>query len=193
MLGCDTIRTRDVRETHRLVVAHIARIRRIKNLQDATIVLCLESNLAYEAQHIIHSLQEAGLKKWVALQEGAGYTMGWLTTNERKESMCFQLRDAMRVGNICFSDEFFSTTSSIREVKQVLEDELRNFCILVEPPKTPFGKVKKTYSGKVGGRNDDLCITLQLAITGIRTFYQQDRYNQFRPVTNGQAAVAPNQ
>ena len=53
-------------------------------------------------------------------------------TNERKESMCFQLRDAMRVGNICFSDEFFSTTSSIREVKQVLEDELRNFCILVE-------------------------------------------------------------
>ena len=107
--------------------------------------------------------------------------------------MCFQLRDAMRVGNICFSDEFFSTTSSIREVKQVLEDELRNFCILVEPPKTPFGKVKKTYSGKVGGRNDDLCITLQLAITGIRTFYQQDRYNQFRPVTNGQAAVAPNQ
>ena len=23
-------------------------------------------------------------------------------------------------------------------------------------PKTPFGKVKKTYSGKVGGRNDDV-------------------------------------
>ena len=46
--------------------------------------------------------------------------------------MCFQLRDAMRVGNICFSDEFFSTTATIREIKQNLEDELRNFCILVE-------------------------------------------------------------
>ena len=46
--------------------------------------------------------------------------------------MCFQLRDAMRVGNICFSDEFFSTTCTVREVKQTLEDELRNFCILVE-------------------------------------------------------------
>ena len=53
-------------------------------------------------------------------------------TNERKESMCFQLRDAMRVGNIQFSDEFFTTTQTVREVKQVLEDELRNFCILVE-------------------------------------------------------------
>lgn len=38
--------------------------------------------------------------------------------------MCFQLRDAMRVGNISFSDEFFSTTQTTREVKQVLEDEL---------------------------------------------------------------------
>lgn len=50
MLGCDYIRTKDVRETHKLVIAHIARIRRITNLQDSTIVLCLESNLAYEAQ-----------------------------------------------------------------------------------------------------------------------------------------------
>ncbi len=86
----DTIRTKDVRETHKVVVHHIARIRKIQNLHDCTIVLCLESNLAYEAQHIIHTLQAAGLKKWVALQEGAGYTLGWLTTNERKESMCFR-------------------------------------------------------------------------------------------------------
>ena len=124
MLGLDQIRTKDVRETHKVVVQHIARIRAITNLQDSTIVLCLESNLAYEAQHIIHSLQERGLKKWVALQEGAGYSLGWLTTNERKESMCFQLRDAMRVGNICFSDEFFSTTLPVREIRQNLEDEL---------------------------------------------------------------------
>jgi hypothetical protein len=29
-----------------------------------------------------------------------------------------------------------------------------------EAPKTPFGKTKKTYSGKVGGRNDDVVITM---------------------------------
>ena len=78
--------------------------------------------------------------------------------------MCMQLRDAMRVGNIAFSEQFFSTTQGLREVKQQLEDELRNFCIvrcsrplpflvhapdlprlrtcheqLVEAAKTPFG------------------------------------------------------
>ena len=30
----------------------------------------------------------------------------------------------MRVGNICFSDEFFSTTASVGEVKRTLEDEM---------------------------------------------------------------------
>ena len=30
----------------------------------------------------------------------------------------------MRVGNIQFSDEFFTTTQTVREVKQVLENEL---------------------------------------------------------------------
>ena len=42
MLGLDQIRTKDVRETHKVVVQHIARIRAITNLQDSTIVLCLE-------------------------------------------------------------------------------------------------------------------------------------------------------
>ena len=33
----------------------------------------------FECQHIIHSLQEKGVRKWVALSEGAGGTIGWLT------------------------------------------------------------------------------------------------------------------
>ena len=178
----------DVRETHKLVIEHIRKIRTIRNLENSTIVLCLESNLAFECQHIIHSIQAAGVRKWVALQEGAANTLGWLTTNERKEQMCLQLREALSVGKLHFSNEFFSTTQGLREVKEQLEGELRNFCVLVEAAKTPFGKVKKTYSGKVGGRNDDLVIALQLALAGSRVFYQENRYRSFRPVNN---AVVP--
>ena len=54
------------------------------------------------------------------------------------------------------------------------------FAILVEPPKTTFGKVRKTYSGKVGGEQDDACIAMQLAVTGLRTFYTSDKYERFR-------------
>ena len=83
--------------------------------------------------------------------------------------MCFQLRDALRVGCIGFSNKFFSNSMESKEMIKIIDDELRNFCILVEAPKTPFGRPKKTYSGKVGGRNDDVAIVLQLAITGARS------------------------
>lgn len=171
-----------MRETHKLVVAHINKARTIPQLEHATVVLILESNLAFEAQHIMHNLNERGVKRWIALSEGAGGTVGWLTTNERKESMCFMLRDALRVGCIGLSKHFFSNSMEKREMLKILDDEMRNFSVLVEAPKTPFGKGRKTYSGKVGGRNDDVIITMQLAIAGIRCFYQSDKYQNFRPV-----------
>ena len=152
-------------------------------------MLRLPPKKRFECQHIIHAIQSAGVRRWVALQEGAGGTLGWLTTNERKEQMCLQLREALSVGKLHFSDEFFSTTPGVREVKEQLEGELRNFCVLVEAAKTPFGKVKKTCSGKVGGRNDDLVIALQLALSGSRVFYQENRYRSFRPVNNERVPV----
>ena len=47
-------------------------------------------------------------------------------------------------------------------------------------------------SGKVGGRNDDLIITLQLAVVGAKTFYQSSKYQNFRPVSNVHLEVNPN-
>lgn len=94
--------------------------------------------------------------------------------------MAFQLRDALRVGCIGLWKGFFSLSMPVKDALKTLEDELRNFCIIVEAPKTPFGKVKRTYSGKVGGRNDDLVIALQLAITGCRCFYSSEKYARFR-------------
>ena len=96
------------------------------------------------------------------------------------QTMCLQVRDALRVGCIGLHRNFFCNTMDVKEMLKTIDGELRNFCVLVEAAKTPFGKSKKTYSGKVGGRNDDVCIVLQLALTGCRVFYQSDKYNSFR-------------
>lgn len=40
--------------------------------------------------------------------------------------------------------------------------------------------MRKTYSGKVGGEQDDASIALQLAVTGLRCFYTSERYARFR-------------
>lgn len=201
------------------MVDHISGVRKIPGLENATVVLQLESNLAFECQHIIHTLTERGVKKWVCLSEGTGGTIGWLTTNERKEvrlpcmtpraflahstwncrplwrrralsvicshdssqAMCFQMRDALRVGNIFLSKHLFSVLLEGHEIVKTIRDELCRFAIVTEPAKTLFGKIRRTYTGKLGGLNDDLAICLQLCITGLRCFYQSEKYATFRP------------
>ena len=41
--------------------------------------------------------------------------------------------------------------------------------------------MRKTYTGKIQGEQDDVAIAIQLAITGLRCFYQNPKYDRFRP------------
>ena len=137
---------------------------------------------------MLKAFERNNIKRWVALSEGAGGTLGWLTTNERKEAMCLQVRDALTVGSISLSSHFFSVKMDVKDALKALGNEMRAFAILVEPPKTTFGKVRKTYSGKVGGEQDDACIALQLAVTGLRCFYTNEKYERFRRTNKAMSA-----
>ena len=180
VLGVEAMHTRDVRHTHRLLVNHISAIRRINIFSHTKCVLVLESNLAFESQHLLHALENAKVKNWVSLSEGQQGSLGWLTTNERKEQMCLLLREAMNVGRIGLSPFFFSTELQLHEARQRLKDELSSYCVVNEAPKTTFGKFRKTYTGKLYGKQDDLCIALQLAMIGCQKFFQDPKYRSFR-------------
>jgi hypothetical protein len=52
--------------------------------------------------------------------------------------------------------------------------------VITEPGKTPFSRPRKTYSGKTGGQNDDLVISLQMAVAGARCFFTNEKYKGFR-------------
>ena len=70
-----------MRATHKLVIDHLNTVRRtVPGMAEAQAVLVLESNLAFEAQHILHALNLANIQRWVALSEGQAGTLGWLTT-----------------------------------------------------------------------------------------------------------------
>ena len=201
--------TREVRNTHKLLYNHIQTIRSDPMLTNALCVLNFESNLAFESQHLLHHLHETGVKNWVSLAEGAHNELGWLTTHARKEAMALQVREALRVGKLSYYYRFFSVSMSSQEAKKRLGDELRNFSVITEPGRTHFAKVcgrrrtslaslalppstkhalthplqcpqpRKTYTGKVGGQQDDCCIAFQLVIAAIRTFFESPKYSNF--------------
>lgn len=147
----------------------------------------LRSNLAYESQHLLHHLQQMNVRGWVSLAEGAHGDLGWLTTNARKEGMALALREALRVGKVAYSPRFFSVSMSSEDAKRRVGDELRNFSVVTEPGKTHFSKVRKTYTGKLGGLQDDVAIAVQLVIIAIRTFFESPKYASFsrQQVNNG--------
>ena len=141
------------------------------------------------------------MPRWVALSEGQGGSLGWLTvrslthlprvrrastdatacrgvplrrpTNGKRcngeiihatratprlhacpsQAMTFQLRDALRVGNIFLSEGFFSTTMTEREAIAKIRDELCRFAIIVEPAKTIFGKARERHDLTAAARS----------------------------------------
>ena len=92
MLGVDALHTRDVRQTHRLLVKHLLAVRAIPIFSVAKAVLIFESNLAFESQHLLHAVEAAGIKNWVSLSEGQQGTLGWLTVRRGYQPTCSQPR-----------------------------------------------------------------------------------------------------
>jgi len=197
----EALHTKDVRQTHKLLVEHLAAIRKIPVFAHCKLVMIFESNLAFESQHLLHAVTGAGIKNWVSLSEGQQGSLGWLTTAERKQQMCLLLRESMTVGKIALAREFFSNELGTAEAKMRIKDELSSYCVVTEAPKTTFGKVRTTYTGKLYGKQDDLCIAIQLSLIGCQKvssckkthgefctdptlsytqFFQESKYRNFR-------------
>ena len=179
ILGVEALHTREVRNTHMLLANHLEMVRRIDLLQGSTAVMSFESNLAFESQHLLHHLQTTGFSRWVSLAEGAHNALGWLTTNSRKEAMALMLREVLRVGKISYHPNFFSLSMTREEAKRRIGEELRNYSVITEPSKSHFGKPRKTYTGKIGGMQDDIAIAVQLVLIAMRTFFESSKYEQF--------------
>lgn len=136
-------------KTHKLLIDHINALRSNSELQRSLVVLVLESNLGFESQHLAAALQRANVGNWICLQEGAGGSTGWLTTNSTKEAMCLRTREALRVGSLVLWDHFQCLSQSPKDAINQLHKELSNFCIVNEPAKHLFGIARKTYTGGI--------------------------------------------
>jgi len=112
------------------------------------------------------------------------------------------MREALTVGRIGISQFFFSIELQKLEARKRIKDELLNvccctrcactaaaadcvrllsqYCVVTEAPKTTFGKVRKTYTGKLYGKQDDLAVAMQLAMIGCQKFFQDPKYRNFR-------------
>ena len=43
----------------------------------------------------------------------------------------------------------------------------------------PMWQPRKTYTGKLGGMQDDVCISFQLVMIAMKTFFESPKYSTF--------------
>lgn len=143
------------------------------------IVLGVESNLGFESQHIVRGLKQLGLTNCCPLFEGVDGTLGMLTTHKSKEIMCTALQEILSMKRLCVSDKFTSVSMSPKAMLSRLIDEMRAFMIYVDEPKSLFVQSRRTYTGKMGGHQDDAIIALQMAVLAMQCFHKHDRYSNY--------------
>jgi len=180
IIGAEALNTREAHVQHNLLLDHINSLREIDQFRRSTVVLGVESNLGFEAQHTIHAMKRLGLRNCCPLHEGVDGTLGMLTTHKSKEVMCAALQELLSMNRLHTCDKFVSKSMSPRAMLSRLLDEMRAFMIYVDSPKTLFAQARRTYTGKLGGHQDDVIIALQMAILAMQCFMKHDRYTQFR-------------
>lgn len=170
----------DASSQHKCLLEHIQKLRSVRGQEEAQVVVIPESNLGFEAQHAVAALQRARTPKWVALAEGANGTVGLHTTHETKAAMCKATQELLDFDSLSISASLVSVSQEPHEATKQLLEELRNYSVIIEPAKGVFGKPKHTFSGKIGGQQDDLAIALQLCIIGSKIFARSEKYSSFR-------------
>jgi len=78
--------------------------------------------------------------------------IGCVTTHETKEAMRLSLQQLLRTESIMFAKTFFSDNASS---KGEICEQLKNYRYL---DRTGQAANKKILTGKINGKNDDLCI-----------------------------------
>lgn len=170
--------TREPDAQHNLLARHITTLLGIETLARATVVLAVESNLGLEAHHILHAMRQRRIPH-IALHEGAQEGPGLLTTNSTKEMMCVATQELLDTHRLVLSQNMVCLSTSPRDVLETLLKQMRTYTVIVEPARTAFLKPRRTFSGKIGGHQDDVCVAFQLAILASRIFTRSDKYSRF--------------
>ena len=144
-----------------LVAEHIGRIRSNVLFAASSVIIYVERNLGFEAEHHKRAL-EGMIPGRVSFYHDAQHDRtGMLTTNPIKHAMCRLVVVMLEEGRIRIRSPLFS-----RDPKGVvvrLREQMEVYSSQYKMAATSFQKDAVAVSGKVGGMKDDICICLQLA------------------------------
>jgi hypothetical protein len=146
-----------------MLIEHIDRIRFNIMWSKSPIMVLVEHNLGFEAEHHERALRH--LPNVTFYKDPRRQRVGILTTLQVKHAMC-TLTKAMliekRISVLKEQEGFVSRDGAA--MKRLLMEELETYSYQFKSASSIFSRDQCALSGKVGGMRDDLAIVFQLAV-----------------------------
>ena len=157
--GISFLRGADPGKQFDLVAHHIRSLRREPGLSGSRVIIYVERNLGFEAEHHKRALNL--LPNTVFYTDEAHDRVGIMTTNPVKHAMCQLVVLMLDERRIHVRKPLVSRDP--RTMAQRLREQMEVYSYQYKSAMTTFQKDQVAISGKVGGMKDDICICLQLA------------------------------
>jgi len=143
-----------------LVERHIHRLRQHREFQNSEVIIMVERNLGFEAEHHQRALHGIPMTRHRIDHTAKRY--GILTTEDVKLGMMTLLNNMLREQRVNLFDDIVSDDAAGN--RRRLREQLSIYSFQFKSAPETFGKQRVSLNGKVGGMKDDVCIALQLAI-----------------------------
>jgi hypothetical protein len=180
--GMESAGYTDPDKQKQLLIDHINKIRTQPAFANCTMVVIPEANLGLEAAHITKYLRESTVPNWCILREDRMNLPGVRTTADNKEAMCIRLQDLLRSDGVGIARDLVCVDEDSNAADQVqsLMQQLMGYSIMVKKAETVFQKTKIVFTGKISGKQDDLCMALQMMLFWSGRFWRTpERYSGF--------------
>lgn len=198
-MGGDTINTKEYADVDKMYVDHALQMRRQPLYSKSVISVDIEANTgAWQNANRIADLFRPSPRnvdamfKHKRLTNGAsleplffvqkdpkgGNDRGVWTGPEQLDGGTQLLRDALESGKFCIADNFVSRDS--RGFLDKFKKQLQHFREEITEPADPIhGKVKRKFTGKSGGKQDDVVVTIMLVMFWFRFMQSRPTYQEY--------------
>ena len=139
---------------------HVQRIKMRPEFFTSEIVIMVERNLGFEAEH--HQRALNGLQHTRFRIDYTANRYGILTTEDVKYGMMTLFDNMLRDQRVAFYDPLLSEDPTA--ARRRIQEQMKVYSFQFKQAANCFGKARVALCGKVGGMKDDVVIALQLAV-----------------------------
>lgn len=157
---------------------HVKNVRALPGYTNSPVIIYVERNLGFEAEHHRRALQCIPNVSFYMDQQHN--RLGILTTNPIKHAMAQLVTVMLEEKRIHVRDPLVSRDPRGNRIR--LREQMEVYSYQYKMADTTFQQDRVALSGKVGGMKDDICIALQFACYFTQVESQRKAVNRNRHI-----------